>query len=357
VERLARSGVSELGGIIRAQIRAAGPISVADYMALCLGHPIHGYYVTRDPLGTAGDFTTAPEISQMFGEMIGLWLARVWRDAGRPAPFRLVELGPGRGTLMADALRAARVAPGFHAAADLWLVETSPRLRAEQARRLPGARWADRLAQVPEGPMLLVANEFLDALPVRQYLATAGGWREKRVGLDGDRLIWGLSAPLPGGRDAPEGTWREESPAADAVAGEISGRIAQDGGAALIVDYGYCATDRPPGFTLQALRRHGAADPLAAPGEADLTWLIDFDRLAAGLAPLGTACAAQGAFLARLGIGQRAAALAAARPGEAGAIADALERLTAVDQMGTLFKALAAWGPGQPTPPGFEETP
>jgi len=348
--------VTPLAALIREQIRQAGPMSVADYMALCLGHPQHGYYVTRDPLGAAGDFTTAPEISQMFGEMIGLWLAQAWADAGRPEPFLLVELGPGRGTLMADALRAARAVPGFGEAAQLWLVETSPLLRAQQARRLPGAQWADRLEDVPEGPLFLVANEFLDALPMRQYLATAEGWREKRVGLAGDRLAWGLSAPLPGAGPAPVGAWREESPAAESVARQAAARIAADGGAALFVDYGYCAADRPAGLTLQAVRRHAPADPLEAPGEADLTWLVDFDRLAGALAPLATAIAPQGAFLARLGIGHRAARLAAARPAEADAIADALERLTAAGQMGTLFKALAAWPAGQAKPPGFEET-
>ncbi len=357
--------MSALLDIIRAQIRETGPMSVADYMSLCLGHPKHGYYTTRDPLGAAGDFTTAPEISQMFGEMIGLWLVQVWVDAGRPAPFRLVELGPGRGTLMADALRAARAVPGFAETADLWLVETSPALRAEQAKRLTDthgrAQWAERLDEVPEGPCLLVANEFLDALPMRQFIASAQGWREKRVGLSEGGLLWGLSAPLPDGCDASEGAWREESALADTVAQQIAARIAAHGGAALLVDYGYRMADRPPGFTLQALRRHAPTDPLDTPGEADLTWLIDFDGLAAQLKPLATASAPQGAFLARLGIGQRAAALAAARPDEAGAIAanevaGALERLTGADQMGTLFKALAAWPESQPTPPGFEET-
>ncbi len=348
--------MTPLAALIREQIRQAGPMSVADYMALCLGHPRHGYYITRDPLGAAGDFTTAPEISQMFGEMIGLWLARAWVDAGRPAPFLLVELGPGRGTLMADALRAARTMPDFAGAAQLWLVETSPRLRAEQAARLPQAQWASRLEDVPEAPAFLVANEFLDALPVRQYLATERGWREKRVGLAEGRLAWGLSAPLPGTGAAPEGAWREESAAADSIARQTASRIATHGGAALFVDYGYCAADRPAGPTLQALRRHAPADPLDAPGEADLTWLIDFDSLAATLAPLSAAIAPQGAFLSRLGIGQRAARLAEARPDEADAVADALERLTAPGQMGTLFKALAAWPAGQAQPPGFEET-
>ena len=342
--------------IIRAQARETGPMTVADYMALCLGHSQHGYYTTRDPLGSAGDFTTAPEISQMFGEMIGLWLAQVWIDAGRPTPFHLIELGPGRGTLMADALRAAQAAPGFVAASDLWLVETSPALRAEQAKLLPGAQWADRLEQVPEGPCLLIANEFLDALPMRQFIASNKGWCEKRVGLGESGLAWGLTGPLPGGCDAPEGSWREDSAVVDAIARQIATRIAAGGGAVLFIDYGYRGADRPPGFTLQALRQHVPADPLEQPGDADLTWLIDFDRLSDNLAPMVTACAPQGAFLAHLGIGQRAAQLASARPGEADAIADALERLTGGGQMGTLFKAMTAWPEDQPTPPGFEDT-
>lgn len=351
--------MSRLIDIVRTQIRAAGPMSVADYMALCLTHPEHGYYATRDPLGARGDFITAPEVSQMFGELVGLWMAQAWIEAGTPAPFRLVELGPGRGTAMADALRAARAAPGFHQAANLWLVETPGPLRAEQARRLPGAHWAARLEEVPEGPLLLFANEFLDALPVRQYLATPEGWREKRVGLEGDRLAWGLTAPLPGGcdTDASPGDWREDSPAAEAVLREATRRIAAHGGAALIVDYGYRAADRPAGFTLQAVRGHARADPLETPGEADLTWLIDFDRLGGALAPLRTATTSQGAFLARLGIGARAEQLARTHPAQADAIADALERLTGTGDMGTLFKALAAWPEGQPAPPGFEESP
>lgn len=349
--------MSRLAEIIRSQIRAAGPMSVADYMALCLTHPEHGYYATRDPFGAAGDFITAPEVSQMFGEMVGLWLAQAWIEAGTPAPFRLVELGPGRGTAMADALRAARAAPGFAEAADLWLVETSPTLRAAQAKRLPGARWAARIEEVPEGPLLLFANEFFDALPVHQYVATPEGWREKRVTLKGTQLGWGLTAPLPGGPEAVPGDWREESPAAEAVAGEIARRIGGHGGAALIVDYGYRGAERPPGFTLQAVRGHARADPLEAPGEADLTWLIDFDRLGGALAPLATACTTQRDFLARLGIGARAERLAQARPEQADAIADALERLTGPGEMGTLFKVLAAWPAGGPAPPGFEESP
>lgn len=343
--------MTPLGRIIRDRIAAQGPMGVAEFMALCLGHPRHGYYVTRDPLGATGDFTTAPEVSQMFGEMIGLWLRAVWEGMGAPREARVVELGPGRGTLMADARRAM----GPLAAAETWLVETSPRLRAEQARRLPGARWAERLEQLPEGFALIVANEFLDALPVRQFIATPEGWRERQVGLAGDRLTWGLSGPLPGLDPAPEGAWRETSPAATATAREIARRIESHGGAALLIDYGYRAADRPPGWTLQALRRHAPADPLASPGEADLTWLIDFDALGADLAPLAVRMATQGAFLGRMGIGQRAAMLAQARPDRADSLADALERLTAANAMGTLFKVLAALPPGAPIPPGFAE--
>ena len=330
-------------------------MTVARYMELCLVHPLHGYYATRDPLGAAGDFVTAPEISQMFGEMIGAWIASMWQAMGRPA-FRLVEFGPGRGTLMADALRVLTAA-GAREAADLWLVETSPRLRAEQASRLPGASWADRLDDVREGPVVLIGNEFLDALPVRQFLKSREGWRERLVGLrDGD-LAWGLSDPLPGGDEAPVAAWREVSPAAEAVTAAIARRLAAAPGAALVIDYGYRATDRPPGFTLQAVRAHARTDPLDCPGEADLTWLIDFDALARALAADGATVriAEQRAFLARLGIGQRAAALARARPEQADAIADALERLTGRDAMGTLFKAAAAVSPGLPPPPGFEE--
>ena len=337
-----------------ARIRAEGPLTVADYMAACLADPRYGYYATRDPLGAAGDFTTAPEISQMFGEMVGVWLAGAWEGMGRPAPVRLVELGPGRGTLMADALRAAR-ASGLADAAEVWLVETSPALRAQQAERVDGALWAARLEEVPEGPTLLLANEFFDALPIRQFLASAEGWRERLLGLSGDALAWGLSEPLPG--ESPgEGAWAELCPALETVGAEIARRIDGNGGAALILDYGYTG-DRPAGPTLQAVRGHCRVDPLAAPGETDLTWLVDFGALARSLALLETAAARQGQFLAGMGIGPRAEALARARAEAADEIADALERLTSPEQMGRLFKALAAWPRGAPRPPGFGASP
>ena len=336
--------------IIRAEIARSGPISTAHYMQLCLGHPTLGYYTTRDPLGSAGDFTTAPEISQMFGEMLGVWAATAWTSMACP-DFSLIELGPGRGTLMADMLR---VLDRAGASPQVWMVETSPALRAEQARRVPGAQWANTLADVPEGPAILIANEFLDALPVHQYLRTPTGWREQQIGLVNDALAFGLSEPVPErnvNRD-----WFEVSPLADSITDAIVTRLKNAPGAALLIDYGYTATDMPDGLTLQALRRHQPVSPLHNPGECDLTWLIDFDRVGQRLGALGIPAnlIPQGPFLASLGIGQRAQSLAQATPDQVEAIADALERLTAPDQMGTLFKVLGAVSPGLPTPPGFE---
>ena len=324
-------------------------MSVARYMSLCLGHPEHGFYMRADPLGR--DFTTAPEISQMFGEMIGAWVTTVARPLGAT---RLVELGPGRGTLMAD---AARVMARAGLTPEIWLVETSPALRSEQATRVPGARWTARLEEVPEGPAVFLANEFLDALPVHQFLRSADGWRERQIGLVDGALAWGLSAPLPRRDTAPEGAWEEHAPSADAVVTEIARRLAAHPGAALLVDYGYMATDRPAGPTLQAVQRGTKVDPLANPGESDLTWLVDFDRLAR---TLGGQLTTQRAFLAALGIGQRATALARSVPEKADEIATALERLTAPAQMGTLFKVLGAASDGFGPLPGFQtmmETP
>jgi SAM-dependent MidA family methyltransferase len=346
--------VSPLHDIIAAETAANGPMSVARYMSLCLGHPRHGYYTTRDPLGRAGDFTTAPEISQMFGELLGLWAAQVWLGMGRPSPIRLVELGPGRGTLMADALRAAGKV-GFAGAADLWLVETSPVLRAAQAVNLPEAHWAERFGDVPDGPAIIIANEFFDALPIRQFVRTEGAWRERQVGLSGGRLVWGLG-PAPAGlpTGAPEGSVLETCAPAEAIAGQIGARLAASGGAALIVDYGTLPPATGGGDTLQAVAGHAVADPLEAPGTADLTAHVDFGALARALAGAGARVASlltQGALLSALGLDARAAALARARPGRAHEIETQRRRLTAPDQMGTLFKALAATGPGQPPLP------
>jgi NADH dehydrogenase [ubiquinone] 1 alpha subcomplex assembly factor 7 len=315
---------------LKARIAAEGPISVADYMAEANAH----YYATRDPLGIEGDFITAPEISQMFGELIGIWLADLWQRAGEPRTVRYVELGPGRGTLAEDALRAMR---GAGLAPPVELVETSPVLRAAQAERVP-ARWHDDLSTIPEGgPLLVVANEFLDALPVRQY----EGERELRVGY-ADRFV----------RDG--GVESEVSPAALTLVGALARRLAAQGGAALIVDYGH---DRPgTGDTLQAVFGHAFADPFEAPGERDLTAHVDFHALAGAARAAGVRVfgpAPQGAWLNAMGIKLRAASLAKAAPERAAEIAAARARLTAPDQMGRLFKAMALVAPGWPEPGGF----
>ncbi len=299
----------------------------------------------------------------MFGEMIGLWLAGAWRDGGARPDAILVELGPGRGTLMADALRAARVVPDFRPA--LHLVETSPVLRERQRETLAPhgvPRWHDGLDTLPDGPVLVVANEFFDALPVRQFQRTSRGWCERLVGLGtGDRLAFGL-APEPEPRftlQAPPGTVLEVGAEAQGVARALASRIAAQGGAALVIDYGHAAT--APGETLQALRRHAFADPLEAPGEADLTTHVDFAALAGAARSAGAAAhgpVEQGAFLLALGMAARADQLGRRNPAQAGAVAAALERLTTpgtADRpgMGTLFKVLAITQPGAPAPPGF----
>ncbi|MEK9723414.1 MAG: SAM-dependent methyltransferase, partial [Rhodospirillaceae bacterium] len=279
--------------IIRRQILLQGPMTVAQYMEFCLAHPEHGYYRKRDPLGVAGDFTTAPEISQMFGELLGLWAGVVWQGMGEPNPVRLVELGPGRGTLMADARRAARMVPGFADALRVHLVETSPVLRARQAATLADAdpAWHGTDADIPPGPAIVFANEFLDALPVRQFQRGAAGWRERLVGLtaDGERLEFVLSPPQPinpllpdSRKTAAPGAIVEVSPAVLNIAGRLGARIVRDGGAALIVDYGGAG-----GATLQAVRDQKYWDPLAAPGDADLTAHVDFAMLTAALKATG----------------------------------------------------------------------
>ncbi|AWB20986.1 methyltransferase [Methylobacterium currus] len=354
-------------GELRRLIAVEGPITIERYMALCLGHPVHGYYRTRDPLGAAGDFTTAPEISQIFGELLGLWTAEVWYGLGRPAPFRLVELGPGRGTLMADALRALRAAaPDCLAAADLHLVETSPTLRAAQERALANAAptWHDAIDTLPGGPAILIANEFFDALPVRQYQRTERGWCERRVGLNGDALAFGLSpdptpeitAPEIAPHAAPGAILTLPAVALDLIR-QIAGRLAREGGALAAIDYGdlYGGT----ADTLQAVARHRFADPLAAPGETDLTAQVDFAALARAAAGEGAVVhgpVTQADFLLALGLAQRAERLAArANPVQAAAVKAGADRL--IDRtprdMGHLFKVMGLAGPGQPGLPGF----
>ncbi len=318
------------------------------YMALANAR----YYATRDPLGTDGDFVTAPEISQMFGELIGLCLADLWDRAGRPADAIYVELGPGRGTLARDALRAMAAAglkPAVH------LVETSPVLRAAQARLLPGATWHDGLATLPGAPLLVVANEFFDALPIRQLVRDGAGWRERVVEHAGGERFRVLPGPVVPGPDVAgirPGDVLEVSPAGLAVMAALARRLAAQGGAALVVDYGHVASG--PGDTLQSVARHAAAQPFTAPGTRDLTAHVDFAALAVAAAAARThGPVDQGAFLGALGLAQRAAALARGAPERAGEIAVAHRRLSHEEEMGRLFKVLGVTAPGWPVPSGF----
>jgi NADH dehydrogenase [ubiquinone] 1 alpha subcomplex assembly factor 7 len=348
-----------LGVELRRLMAANGPMSIAEFMAHCLSDPKHGYYATRDPFGAAGDFITAPEVSQMFGEMVGAWLVEAWRLSGAPDPVNFVELGPGRGTLMSDILRVGKNVPNFHRAISLNLVEISPTLREAQRKALGALRtttvWRDAVHDVPTGPLLLVANEFFDALPIRQFVRTREGWHEHVVGLDRDsRFVFGIgSARLDGAPEAPEGAMLELRPAADAIVAEAARRIVDHGGAALLVDYGHAETAF--GDTLQAMRGHVYADPLEAPGETDLTAHVDFAALGRAARAQGAAAHGpmpQGEFLTALGIRQRAERLAASAD-EAGreSVRAALDRLTAPDQMGTLFKVMAITRPGLFPPP------
>ena len=351
--------MSVLGDLLIARIARTGPMSIADYMADCLLHPAHGYYATRDPLGAAGDFTTAPEISQMFGELIGLSLAQAWLDQGQPAQITLAELGPGRGTLMADALRATKAVPGFHAALSVHFVEASPVLRAAQAERVPDATWHDTTDGLPDAPLLLIANEFFDALPVRQFIRTGDAWREKMVGVSDDALTFGLSAPVPLAvlenrlSDTQQDDLVEHCPALPAVVQSISQKIASHGGAALIIDYGDWQST---GNTLQAVKDHQKTDPLRDPGLADLTAHVDFAAIAAAARPAqASPMTSQGVFLERLGITQRAQTLASGLTGAAlqSHIA-AHRRLTHPDEMGDLFKVISIYPASAIPPPGLE---
>jgi len=347
---------------IAALIAQDGPIGIDRYMALALGDPGDGYYTTRDPFGVAGDFTTAPEITQMFGELLGLWAAAVWQRMGGPPRVVLCELGPGRGTLMRDALRAARALPPFRAAIDLHLVETSPVLRAVQAETLAECglqpTWHASLQSVPPGPLLVLANEFLDALPVRQFLRCKGGWHERLVGLDAEAgLAFGLSPSAnPALRaDAAEGAVLEVAAIATGVVAGLAARMVRSGGAALMLDYGSVRSGF--GDTLQAVSRHTSVDPLHRPGECDLTVHVDFSAMAAAAAAAGATVSGpveQGVFLRALGLAERAAVLA---PKAGAAVIDAaVARLAGhgPGEMGGLFKAFAFGDPALGLLPGFE---
>jgi NADH dehydrogenase [ubiquinone] 1 alpha subcomplex assembly factor 7 len=352
--------MSALEKHITALIRTSGPLTLAEFMALCLQHPEHGYYTTRDPLGAGGDFTTAPEISQMFGELIGLCLAQTWLDMGAPAPFTLAELGPGRGTLMADILRATRGVQGFHTAAEILLVETSPALRARQAEALTGhaPTWANTFTPKPQ-PLLLIANEFFDALPIRQFIRDEAGWRERVVGLENGVLAFGLTEATHLAAlehrlsDTQKGDIVELSGHAEAMASDMGAHIAAHGGTALIIDYGNW---RSCGDTFQAVKAHKSVSPLEALGTADLTAHVDFEALVRAAQPaVHTALTPQGVFLERLGITARAQALAKNLTGQAlESHIMAHRRLTHLDEMGTLFKVMALTQKGAPSPAGLE---
>ncbi|WP_380879923.1 class I SAM-dependent methyltransferase [Sphingomonas sp. DBB INV C78] len=335
-------------------IEAMGPIPISQFMAEANA----AYYAAKDPLGATGDFITAPEISQMFGELIGLWLADLWQQSERE-PVAYVELGPGRGTLAEDATRAMRavgLTPAIH------FVETSPALRAIQAERFPNAAWHDDLSTLPTNkPLLVVANEFFDALPIRQLIRAVNGWRERMIafGPDGFAPVAGdvpVDALVPPRlHDAPPGSIIESSPASAAIARDLAGRIADQGGAALIVDYGYAGY--AAGDTLQAVHAHAYADPFARPGTRDLTAHVDFTALdhaarAEGLHVHGPVT--QGEWLELLGIGARAAALTQGAPARADEIEAARRRLTHVEEMGDLFKVMALTAPEWPEPAGFD---
>lgn len=342
-----------------ARIAADGPVSVADFMADALLDPDSGYYATRDPFGRAGDFITAPEISQMFGELVGLALAQAWLDQGAPQACTLAELGPGRGTLMRDALRAARQVPGF--SPTLVLVEASPALRAVQRETLSGhdVTWTDTVDDLPEQPLFLVANEFFDALPIRQFRRDGPGWREIRIGAEDGRLTRGLAQrqvqPALAHRlaDTQDGDIVEHCPGLPAICTQVGARIARHGGAALVIDYGDW---RSLGDTLQALRGHACVDPLDAPGTADLTAHVDFEAIARCARPARhTRLTPQGVFLERLGITARAQTLARNLQGAAlEAHIAGHRRLTHPDEMGNLFKVMGLYPANAPPPPGLE---
>jgi NADH dehydrogenase [ubiquinone] 1 alpha subcomplex assembly factor 7 len=343
-------GVAEA---LAAAIRQKGPISVAHFMAAANAH----YYATRDPLGKAGDFTTAPEISQMFGELIGVWLADMWDRAGRPKAY-YVELGPGRGTLAQDALRAmasAGFTPPIH------LVETSPVLRAIQAKRLSNAIFHDDISTLPkDGALLIVANEFFDALPIHQLIRGGRDWHERRIACQGTLFLPVADKPVPESlipkalRNSPTGSIIESAPASVGIVTALAKRLGEQGGASLIIDYGY---DGPAiGETLQAVKGHSYANPFDAPGSQDLSAHVDFATLGGAAALAGAQVSGpvgQGAWLGALGIALRAAGLAKASPTRADEIAQAHQRLSQPDAMGTLFRVLALRAPQWPEPAGF----
>jgi NADH dehydrogenase [ubiquinone] 1 alpha subcomplex assembly factor 7 len=358
--------MSPLENLIRKRIAKDGPITVTEYMEMALGHPEHGYYMKGDPFGVAGDFITAPEISQVFGELIGLWSAITWQQIGAPEKIILIECGPGRGTLMSDLLRAAKSVQSFFDAIDIHLIETSPAMRERQRAALAGhtPQWHDSLETVPAGPTILVANEFLDALPIHQLVRTENGWSDRRVGLSDHGLIFKTGdsisdavSPVPLHQaHAQPGTIFETCPAAHNFANTLSRRLSDTPGAALFIDYGHSKSG--VGDTLQGMRAQKYTDVLVAPGEADLTAHVDFDAFARRLRDGGSRTMGpitQSAFLFALGIEERTEQLTdGIAPDIAATLRSATERLTAPDQMGDLFKVMVATHADSPTLAGFE---
>ncbi len=350
-------------------IKLKGPISIADYMSDALGHPHEGYYMRQTPIGAEGDFTTAPEVSQIFGELIGLWLVEAWQAMGAPEDFNLIELGPGRGVLMEDILRAARLRPGFAKAAQVWLLESSGRLRLEQQKRLKPTEakplWADDYADISPGPSLIIANEFFDCLPIRQFERTSSSWRERLVGLDENEkrlaLTLGTVPPppefgLPDISESQTGDIFEQSLVAQEFTADICKTLTEHGGHALIIDYGHM--ERGFGDTLQAVKDHKYWPPLASPGHADLTAHVDFEALGrialeAGVSAHGPVT--QGRFLDRLGLPLRVEALCKGVDGKkAEEIRAGAARIAAPNAMGEIFKVFCLSSPSLPTPAGFE---
>jgi NADH dehydrogenase [ubiquinone] 1 alpha subcomplex assembly factor 7 len=355
---------------IKKLIKSSGPMPVWRYMQLCLTHPEHGYYVSRDPLGREGDFTTAPEVSQMFGELLGLWAASVWKAIGSPPVLRLVELGPGRGTMMADALRALRVLPPLYQSVSVHMVEINPVLRDKQKATLSGVRnvaWHDSIDEIPEGPAIILANEYFDVLPIHQAVRRENGWHERVVEIDDTgKLIFGAAPePIPRFevllpplvRAAPIGAVFEWRPDLEIM--KLATRVRDQDGAALIIDYGHLRSDA--GDTFQAVARHSFTDPLSAPGQADVTAHVDFQALARAAEDLGARVhgpVTQGEFLKRLGIETRAVTLMAKASHEVSEdISGALKRLTdsARGGMGEMFKVLGVSEPQLTSLAGFND--
>ncbi len=356
------------------RIEEAGPVSVAEYMTLCLLDPTLGYYPTRDPLGSDGDFITAPEISQMFGEVLGLWCVQSWIDLGRPETVQLVELGPGRGIMMSDMLRAAKLDEGFAKAVNVTLIEASAALEAVQGRTLGGCgvpvSWAKDLSGVSSGPTIIIGNEFLDCLPIRQLIcedrfAGAAGWHERLVGINDDKELQFVKSPAPisdvlaqslpsEAKNARNDDLMEINPSAAQLLDQIKTRFEDHPGRVLFIDYGPEVTEF--GDTLQALNRHEKVGVFSDPGNTDLTARVDFQALAETAKAIGletTQAVPQREFLSKLGIEMRAVALTRAKPDAKEKLTRQLRRLMAEDEMGVLFKAIAVQSPGLPVPLGL----